>query len=67
MHIINLRLAEIVFQHFFAIVGCKRSFLELQTVPVAQVLNNKHCEILVSCSDKEWNCMQAHGTAYKLM
>ncbi len=28
---------------------------------------NKHCEILVSCSDKERNCIQAHGTACKLM
>ena len=28
---------------------------------------NKHCEILVSCSDKERNCIQAHGTARKLI
>ena len=28
---------------------------------------NKHCEILVSCSDKERNCIQSHGTAGKLM
>ena len=28
---------------------------------------NKHCEILVSCSDEERNCMQAQGTACKLM
>ena len=28
---------------------------------------NKHCEILVSCSDKERNCIQALGTACKLM
>ena len=28
---------------------------------------NKHCEILVSCSDKEGNCMQAHDPAFKLM
>ena len=28
---------------------------------------NKHCEILVSCSDKERNCMQAHVNAGKLM
>jgi len=28
---------------------------------------NKHFEILVSCSDKEKNCMQAHETACKLM
>ena len=34
MHIINLRLVEIVFQHFFA--RMQRSFLELQTVPVAK-------------------------------
>ena len=27
---------------------------------------NKHCEILVSCSDKERNCMQAYLTACKL-
>ena len=27
---------------------------------------SKHCEILVSCSDKEMNCMQAHVTACKL-
>ena len=37
MHIINLRLVEIVFQHFFA--RMQRSFLELQTVPVGQVLS----------------------------
>ena len=24
---------------------------------------NKHCEILVSCSDKDRNCIQAHETA----
>ena len=28
---------------------------------------NKHCEILVSCSDEERNCLQAQGTACKLM
>ena len=28
---------------------------------------NKHCEILVSCSDKERNCIQAHETACKLI
>ena len=28
---------------------------------------NKHCEILVSCSDKERNCMQALVTACKHM
>ena len=28
---------------------------------------NKHCEILVSCSDEERNCMQAHGTSCKLI
>ena len=28
---------------------------------------NKHCEILVSCSDKERNCIQVHRTACKLM
>ena len=28
---------------------------------------NKHFEILVSCSDKERNCIQAHETACKLM
>ena len=28
---------------------------------------NKHCEILVSCSDKERNCIQAHETACNLM
>ena len=28
---------------------------------------NKHCEILVSCSDDERNCMQGQGTACKLM
>ena len=27
---------------------------------------NKHCEILVSCSDDERDCMQAYVTAYKL-
>ena len=32
-----------------------------------RVSQNKHCEILVSYSDKEWNCMQAHETACKLM
>ena len=29
--------------------------------------DNKHWEILVSCSDKERNCIQAHETAFKLM
>ena len=28
---------------------------------------NKHCEILVSCSDQERNCIQAHETACKLI
>ena len=31
---------------------------------------NKHCEVLVSCSEKYWslrNCMQTHGTACKHM
>ena len=28
---------------------------------------NKHCEILVSCSDKELNCIQAHETVCKLL
>ena len=28
--------------------------------------SNKHCEILVSCSDKERNCIQAHEIACKL-
>ena len=28
---------------------------------------NKHCEILVSCSDEERNCMQAHETVCKLL
>ena len=27
---------------------------------------NKHCEILVSCSDKERNCIQAHWTSSML-
>ena len=31
------------------------------------MMKNKHCEILVSCSDKERNCIQAHETACKLM
>ena len=31
------------------------------------VITNKHCEILVSCSDKERNCMQALETACKLI
>ena len=30
-------------------------------------LVNKHCEILVSCSDKERNCIQTHEIACKLM
>ena len=30
-------------------------------------VKNKHCEILVSCSDDERNCMQADVTACKLM
>ena len=30
-------------------------------------ITNKHCEILVSCSDKVRNCIQAHETACKLM
>ena len=25
-------------------------------------ISNKHCEILVSCSDEERNCIQAHKT-----
>ena len=29
--------------------------------------DNKHCEILVSCSDKERNCLQAHETACKVI
>ena len=29
--------------------------------------SNKHCEILVSCSHKERNCIQAHVTACKIM
>ena len=28
---------------------------------------NKHCEILVSCSDEERNCILAHETACKLV
>ena len=28
---------------------------------------NKHCEILVSCSDKEKNCIQTHGIVCKLI
>ena len=28
---------------------------------------NKHCKILVSCSDKKRNCVQAHETACKPM
>ena len=28
---------------------------------------NKHCKILVSCSDKERNCIQAHGASCKLI
>ena len=39
---------------------------ECREVPKA-VPVNKHCEILVSCSDKERNCIQAHRTACKLM
>ena len=31
------------------------------------VRSNKHCEILVSCSDKERNWIQAHETACKLL
>ena len=27
------------------------------------IFKNKHCEILVSCSDEERNCMQAYVTA----
>ena len=30
-------------------------------------LRNKHCAILVSCSDKERNCIQAHETSCKFM
>ena len=33
----------------------------------AKWLGNKHCKILVSCSDKERNCIQAHETACKVM
>ena len=33
----------------------------------AKIDNNKHCEILVSCSDKGRNCIQAHETTCKLM
>ena len=32
-----------------------------------ETICNKHCEILVSCSDKERNCMQAHVTACKVI
>ena len=32
-----------------------------------QERRNKHCKILVSCSDKERNCMQANVTAFKLL
>ena len=32
---------------------------------INNVKGNKHCEILVSCSDEERNCMQAQGTACK--
>ena len=28
---------------------------------------NKYCEILVSCSDEERNCIQAHENVCKLM
>ena len=31
-----------------------------------EAFKNKHCEILVSCSDEERNCMQAQVTACKL-
>ena len=30
-------------------------------------MDNKHCEILVRCSDKERNCIQANKTKCKLM
>ena len=30
-------------------------------------ISNKHCEILVSCSDEERNCIQAHKTSCKVM
>ena len=36
-----------------------------KSITAAQI--NKHCEFLVSCSDKERNCMQTHETACKLM
>ena len=34
---------------------------------LVRTIQNKHCEILVRCSDKERNCIQAHVTACKLM
>ena len=27
---------------------------------------NKHCEILVSCSDKERNCMKLHASSWNV-
>ena len=53
--ILRLQGSEEVF-----ILPCKISFKRLHNT-------NKPCKILVSCSDKERKCIQAHETACKLM
>ena len=42
------------------------NFIMFATSP-REAFKNKHCEILVSCSNKERNCMQAHETACRLI
>ena len=58
----------------FVVNGSNTESYRRSAIPFLQRLlnedysrQNKHCEILVSCSDKERNCMQAHVTACKLM
>ena len=43
------------------------NFMEKDGTWFLVISNNKHCEILVSCSDIERNCMQAHATSCKVI
>ena len=55
----------------FKKISSSRSYISLNLSKSnrwCDIINwNKHCEILVSCSDEKRNCMQAEGTACKLM
>ena len=44
-----------------------RIYFDSLIIAILNIGKNKHCEILVSCSDEERNCMQAQETACKLM